>query len=122
MKNAAGDTQLGSDQLDAALRAVPKIRASYANANKQVLETEKQRLLGKGVRVEVREFGAIWIGPADPDKRDQQSIEIDRLIGARNAARAAKKFAEADRIRDELAAMGVMLHDTKDGTTWEIAR
>ena len=29
---------------------------------------------------------------------------------------------EADRIRDELAAMGVVLKDTKDGTTWEIAR
>jgi len=44
------------------------------------------------------------------------------LIQARNEARAVKNFAESDRIRDELAAMGVMLKDTKDGTTWEIAR
>ena len=29
---------------------------------------------------------------------------------------------ESDRIRDELAKMGVVLKDTKDGTTWEIAR
>jgi cysteinyl-tRNA synthetase len=43
-------------------------------------------------------------------------------IGARNTARKAKNFKEADRIRDELAAMGVVLKDTKDGTTWEIAR
>ncbi len=44
------------------------------------------------------------------------------LIDARTAARKAKDFEESDRIRDELAAMGVVLKDTKDGTTWEIAR
>jgi cysteinyl-tRNA synthetase len=47
---------------------------------------------------------------------------VDSLIKARSAARTAKNFAESDRIRDELAAMGVVLHDTKDGTTWEVAR
>jgi cysteinyl-tRNA synthetase len=55
------------------------------------------------------------------------SITIDEgkvvnLIEARNAARMAKNFKESDRIRDELAAMGVVLKDSKDGTTWEIAR
>ena len=48
--------------------------------------------------------------------------KIVNLIGARNAARKAKDFKESDRIRDELAAMGVVLKDSKDGTTWEIAR
>ena len=48
--------------------------------------------------------------------------EIDRRIAARLDARKAKNFAEADRIRDELAALGVVLKDAKDGTTWEIAR
>ena len=33
-----------------------------------------------------------------------------------------RNFAEADRIRDELAALGVVLKDCKDGTTWELAR
>ncbi len=47
---------------------------------------------------------------------------IDTMISARNAARKAKNFKESDRIRDELAAMGVVLKDSKDGTTWEIAR
>jgi cysteinyl-tRNA synthetase len=55
------------------------------------------------------------------------SIEIDEgrveaSIAARNAARKARNFKEADRIRDELAKMGVVLHDSKDGTTWEVAR
>jgi cysteinyl-tRNA synthetase len=48
--------------------------------------------------------------------------EINGLIAARDVARKSKNFVESDRIRDELAAMGVVLKDTKDGTTWEIAR
>jgi cysteinyl-tRNA synthetase len=48
--------------------------------------------------------------------------KIKSLVDARNAARRAKDFKESDRIRDELAAMGVVLKDSKDGTTWEIAR
>ena len=41
----------------------------------------------------------------------------------RNAARKAKNFKESDRIRDELAAMGVELEDRKDGTTsWKVKK
>jgi cysteinyl-tRNA synthetase len=53
---------------------------------------------------------------------------VEKLVSARNSARAAKNFKEADRIRDELAAMGVVLKDAKDPktgelvTTWEVAR
>jgi len=55
------------------------------------------------------------------------SVSIDEsrvtsLIEERAAARAKKDFKESDRIRDELTAMGVVLKDSKDGTTWEIAR
>lgn len=62
-------------------------------------------------------------GMTDEDRR-----AIEASISARNAARAAKNWKEADRIRDELAAMGVVLKDSKDPqsgeqtTTWEIAR
>jgi cysteinyl-tRNA synthetase len=43
------------------------------------------------------------------------------MINARNAARQAKNWAESDRIRDELARMGITITDNKDGTTsWEI--
>jgi cysteinyl-tRNA synthetase len=49
------------------------------------------------------------------------------LISRRAAARAAKNWKESDRIRDELAAMGIVLKDGKDAsgnpvTTWEVAR
>ena len=48
--------------------------------------------------------------------------QVDDLIADRAAARARKDFKESDRIRDELAAMGVVVKDSKEGTTWEIAR
>jgi cysteinyl-tRNA synthetase len=49
--------------------------------------------------------------------------KIDALIDARNAARKAKNFKEADRIRDELKAMDIELEDHKDDTTtWKVKR
>ncbi len=47
--------------------------------------------------------------------------EIKRLIAARNAARKEKNFAEADRIRDELAAQGIQIEDGPQGTSWRVA-
>jgi cysteinyl-tRNA synthetase len=46
--------------------------------------------------------------------------DIAKLIAQRNDARKAKNFKEADRIRDELAAMGIQLKDSKNPTTGEI--
>jgi cysteinyl-tRNA synthetase len=44
--------------------------------------------------------------------------EIDNLIEQRNAARAAKDFARADEIRDQLVDAGIELEDLRDGTRW----
>ena len=60
----------------------------------------------------------------DIRKRHHGSLDetkIQSLIDARAEARASKNFAESDRIRDELATMGIVLKDSKDGTTWEVA-
>ena len=48
--------------------------------------------------------------------------QVESLIAARNAARDARDFAEADRIRDQLAELGVALEDGADGTRWTLAR
>jgi cysteinyl-tRNA synthetase len=42
------------------------------------------------------------------------------LIDIRNSARKSKDFATSDRIRDELAAAGVILEDRADGTVWRV--
>jgi cysteinyl-tRNA synthetase len=62
-----------------------------------------------------------WI---EDEKRQAVDVAaIDAAISARLAARTAKDWAESDRIRDELAAMGIALKDNKDGTTtWEVKR
>ncbi|HEV7910503.1 MAG TPA: cysteine--tRNA ligase [Methylocella sp.] len=52
---------------------------------------------------------------------DARRKEVESSISHRNKARAAKNWAESDRIRDELEVMGIVLKDNKDGTTtWEV--
>ena len=61
--------------------------------------------------------------PVDPKATDVDAVAVQERIDLRLAARAARNWAESDRIRDELKGMGVQLKDNKDGTTsWNIAR
>jgi cysteinyl-tRNA synthetase len=45
--------------------------------------------------------------------------EVEAKIAARAQAKKARNFAEADRVRDELLAQGIILEDTKDGVRWK---
>ena len=56
---------------------------------------------------------------ATPDESGgMRPAEIDQKVDARNTAKKARNFAEADRIRDELKAAGIILEDGPGGTTW----
>jgi cysteinyl-tRNA synthetase len=75
----------------------------------------------------LRLFGFLSETAAEWNGRKQKASgidagKVDSLIADRTAARARKDFGESDRIRDELAAMGIVIKDSKEGTTWEIAR
>jgi cysteinyl-tRNA synthetase len=48
--------------------------------------------------------------------------ELNKRIERRLDARKAKRFVESDAIRDQLSALGIVLKDTKDRTTWDVAR
>jgi cysteinyl-tRNA synthetase len=59
---------------------------------------------------------------ADPDRwfrgDEDDAAEIDALVAARTAARAAKDWAEADRVRAELTVRGIEIMDGAGGSTW----
>ena len=69
----------------------------------------------------LRENLALW-SARKQDLRKIDAGQVESLIASRSEARKAKDWAASDRIRDELAAMGVVLKDSKEGTTWEVAR
>ena len=54
-------------------------------------------------------------------EEEMLDAEIEALIEERQAARKAKNFARADEIRDELAARGIILEDTREGVKWKRA-
>jgi cysteinyl-tRNA synthetase len=59
--------------------------------------------------------------PADHFRSgDIDVAEVERLIVARDAARAARDFTRVDEVRDQLLALGVELEDTRTGTRWKL--
>ena len=102
------------------------LSAGWEEAADVVVRAHHQR--GSNAAVQ----GSDVFAPPLPLQREARNAltesEIEAKISARAAARKSKNFAESDRIRDELAAMGVILKDSKDPktgepiTTWEIAR
>jgi len=50
----------------------------------------------------------------------QLKARIESLVYLRQEARRQRDFGEADRLRDELSRLGVVLEDTRDGTTWKL--
>lgn len=122
---AAGVTEALADDLNTPqmIAALHGLRSTAAAGNESARDefAASLRLIGL-----LSETAAAWAS------RKQQgagvdAVRVESLIADRAAARARKDFKESDRIRDELAAMGVVLKDGKgpDGkpvTTWEVAR
>jgi len=84
-------------------------------------DTEK----ANGLAARLRELaGILGLLQQDPEKflqagsDDDEVAKIEALIKQRNEARAAKDWAAADAARNELTAMGIVLEDGPNGTTW----
>jgi cysteinyl-tRNA synthetase len=109
-----------------AIPYVMNYRVGIANNIPQVIQRAESDLATLGIKATVRRDAYVDIVPLDKSS-ELDSAVIDALIADRSAARARKDFKESDRIRDELAAMKVVLKDGKDSngnpvTTWEVAR
>lgn len=105
---------LNTAQAMAVLHGLRNAAAGSEQARKEFVGS--LRLLGF-----LSESAAAWQGR----KREASGVDaaaVEALIAERTAARARKDFKESDRIRDQLAAMGVVIKDSKEGTTWEVAR
>jgi len=91
-----------------------------ASASRQI--ELKRSLKSSGALLGILEKAEEEYLKADPRRVAIDESKVKSLIDARAQARKAKNFEQADSIRDELARMGVVLKDSKDGTTWEVAR
>jgi cysteinyl-tRNA synthetase len=108
----------------------PKVIAELHALRRQVRSTGDEASVALGdalafLGLDAERFSA-WVAKADASVLSGAG-KVDDLIAARAAARARKDFKESDRLRDELAARGIVLKDGKDVdgnpvTTWEIAR
>jgi cysteinyl-tRNA synthetase len=76
------------------------------------------------LRVNDAQDHAVFYVETDGIHTDEGTLKrIDELIVARKIARTARDFAEADKLRDQLAELRVAIKDNKDGTTsWELKR
>ena len=114
-----------------ALAAISELAASTRRAaTMEQKKAAKSALLGAG--------GMLGLLRQDPETWFKQGLgfaqgtsssatnaapdpkEIDDLVEQRNAARKAKNFAEADRIRDLLASKGIAIEDGAQGTRWKV--
>jgi len=94
--------------------------------NLNLAKAAKDDAAAAGGAATLRDLGAtLGILQQDPDVYLKRSVgvqqladdEVERLLESRRAARAAKNFAESDRIRDQLSAAGVLLEDKPGGQT-----
>lgn len=65
-------------------------------------------------------FSVLGLVAKKKENSDIDVEEIERLIEERNLAKKAKNYDLADKIRDDLSAMGVRIQDSRDGVKWEL--
>jgi cysteinyl-tRNA synthetase len=116
------NTARAAGQLELAATRASELRALGARLG--LLQLDAEDFVRKQARRRPGEHGS-GVSPALATTEDQAvgrpvvlaEADIERLIGQRAAARKAKDFKESDRIRDELAAAGVILEDQPGGRT-----
>ena len=88
------------------------LKAKVSDGTKRALIGEFDQVLGLSLLEAAEKQQEAKAAPQEGD------AEIDALVQARTEAKKAKNFAAADRIRDQLKEMGIVLVDSKEGTTW----
>ena len=110
---AAMDDDLNTAEAQGTL--FPFLREVNAAIDERTLDAAGARAAQDALSAADRVFGVL------PKAPEVLPAEIEARIEARNAARKRRDFAEADRLRDELAATGIILEDGPAGTRWKRA-
>ncbi|HEX6957814.1 MAG TPA: cysteine--tRNA ligase [Ferrovibrio sp.] len=106
-------------------KALAELHQLANAANKATDTAERARLKGELLAAGwllglLQQDPSVWL-KGEVAKAAIAPEEIEGLIARRHAARARKDWAESDRIRDELAARGILLEDKAGQTTWRVA-
>ena len=124
-------SSIPDQKLDAHFSALPslvKYKNYSANTINQAAQSEALKVEKLGFFPSFSSEKGLSIRFDDSEERETAEEKIARLINLRNSYRAARNFPDADRVRDELSQMGIVLKDSKDATTgeltttWEVAR
>ncbi|MBN9239982.1 MAG: cysteine--tRNA ligase [Micrococcales bacterium 70-64] len=119
---AAMDDDLGVPQALGVLHETVRAgNAALDNGDLEAVAVARGGVLAMAEVLGINPLSAQWRdGASGPAERALGSL-VESLIADRNAARAAKDFAAADRIRDELAAAGIAVEDGANGSHWSIS-
>lgn len=91
--------------------------------NTEILKTNDKELISRALELfntltEI--LGIVYEEKTEnPSEKTEDDKEIDALVEKRNEYRKNKDFENADKIRDELKSIGIILEDTKDGVKWK---
>ncbi len=100
-----------------AITAVYDVLKSDANdATKRALVADFDKVLSLDLLAQADKIAE---KPENTDENDPEAEYINEAIKLRTAAKKEKNYAEADRIRDELKAKGIIIEDTAQGTKWK---
>jgi len=97
--------------------AITAVFTIVTDANKYLRNEQVERQALDSFRAEIERYMDV-LGIAVQAEEANLDAEIQALVDERTAARAAKNWARADEIRDQLTAMGIVLEDTPQGIRW----
>jgi cysteinyl-tRNA synthetase len=112
---------VGMERLLGSIQLARNFQAATANNDLGLVKSTESELNKLGLRPQLDQIG-ITLSTMGSTSKELGSNSVDDQVAARNAAREAKNFKEADRIRDVLLAKGIVLKDGPEGTTWEVKR
>jgi cyanophycinase-like exopeptidase len=117
-QESAFDAAVAARDVDAAVRAILGLDEALAAWAADTLQSDEQDR-GRGAlrRMIVRLGELARVGARDP--RQVVGPYVERLLALRDAARTARRFDDADWIRDQLVALRVEIRDSPAGTAWD---